>query len=126
MSEAARQRLHVVNFKGRQAQSTLPFSLAAGVMVVFQGGAYACVTDGDTSGPVWFVEPGEDGYLPADAKVGSEITVTDVDEDGNILTRTADSSTVVTGSGTTVNQGDPDGARRGIQVGSHNKQYNTF
>ena len=118
--------IHVVNYRGCQIHSAAPFLRAKSGWVFFEGGAFADTRDGTANGAFRFVARGEDGYV-GPGPVGTEITVTDVMDDGRIITRTADTSSAVSPDGTyTVNLGDPDGASRGIQIGDGNAQFNQF
>ena len=120
--------LYVVNYKGRQVHSTSVFHRAAGGYVIFEDGTYADTSNGTTGGPgaARFVRREDDGYLPPGGQVGEGIIVVDVASDGSFIARSAHDSTAVTGSGTTVNLGDPDGGNRGIVVGGNNIQVNHF
>jgi hypothetical protein len=118
--------LHVVNYRGCQIHGSAPFVRAKSGWVFFEGGAYADTTDGTVDGPVRFVAGGEEGYV-APGPVGAEIVVTDVMDDGRVITRTARGSSAVSADGKyTVNLGDPDGACRGVQLGDGNVQINRF
>jgi len=137
------QQLHIVNYQGTQIHSATRFLRASGSWVFFAAGV-AADTEGRTCvGAARFVSADEDGYLPAISDVGAGITVTDVSDDGRtVLTRTAATSAVMSSGGKftvnlpsavmssggkfTVNLGDPDSARRGVQLGSGDTQINNF
>jgi len=101
--------LYVVNYKGRQVQAGAPLSTVGHRTLVFEDGAFANLESGHSSGSVRFFSPGDAGYIEPGQKLGREITVVNVGDDGGI----------------SVNQGSaPD--KRGIQVGEGNIQFNRF
>lgn len=78
--------LHVVNYRRRQVQSPEPFSRVIGGWVIFAGGLYANLdTGGLTADGVRVLDPGDDGHVPAALRYGGGLAVTDVSDDGAVV-----------------------------------------